>query len=63
MLDNDVLLQGTNRRKEGQSPFTLINLTKKNDRHCPGGGGSAPWIRHWILCFGVKEGHIGIWMS
>ena len=32
MLDNVVLLQGTNqghRRKEGQRPFTLINLTKK----------------------------------
>ena len=50
MLDIVVLLQGTNqghRRKEGQRPFTLINLTKKKTFFfltgtAVGGGASAP---------------------
>ena len=50
MLDNVVLLQGTNqghRRKERQRPFnTLINLTKKKNIFLTGtargGGGVAP---------------------
>ena len=60
MFDNVVLLQGTNqghRRKEGQCPFTLINLTKKKhffDRYCrEGGGAEAPPPLNPPLNFGI----------